>query len=578
MNGLNRINKYVNKGYGPGLNIWVKDNPGLLPDMFRFYNFPYSNEAEFIQLVASSDFSGGGYINMRTMVAIMNVGAMPTLPSPALCQAFATLGSSQIYEAGASGATNYCMIGYKGQAPGSALETFGDGSTGAVNLTSMLNSYHECTRVLGFSYNETTLDIMLGHLPLIPYFVNPLEDGVNVVTLNSQVNTRLNQQVITNFPTMNDDPNVSKALAQFIDSIAKGTFIMIIARGLNLSKNSLNSDAIQSLQRFGSKCILNFIQNDTNDCWFMLLKMGTPSIYTEMAFNHSSPCTASIHYNLINNELITQNKTVSDDDINIYVATSNPIYAPVGIQNFIVSVGGLPVTFQSNAGLLMCAISEVDGKVYFARNYDVSSASVKSTLQMIADIMSITAGTLVVICTGALSQDFAISDNLAFAMTTCGSKVTVNPITSTSSFALIGRKGAPSGSVPEILSLTGPVTLLSNFKRQFKPVKPFVHIKAASNATPSVPPEPYILINGLPVSGTFGPGLNVVAINPTNSTVIMSNNYDTTDAASQPRPSSKFTTDITALPQGTIVALSTLGSAGTYLGTARDTITNLVPS
>ncbi|GAM23041.1 hypothetical protein SAMD00019534_062160 [Acytostelium subglobosum LB1] len=189
---------------------------------------------------------------------------------------------------------------------------------------------------------------------------------------------------------------------------------------------------------------------------------------------------------------------------------------------------------------------------------------------MIADIISITAGTLVVIFTGAPSQDFAISDNLAFAMTTCSAKVTINPITSSSSYALIGPKGSPSGSVPEILSYTGP-----KLQETFQTCQA---ICPHQGCIQCFTPEPYILINGLPVSGTFGPGLNVVAINPTNSTVIMSNNYDTTNAATQPRPSIHFTSDIKALPQGTIVALSTLGAAGTYLGTARDTITNYLGS
>ncbi|GAM23312.1 hypothetical protein SAMD00019534_064870 [Acytostelium subglobosum LB1] len=426
-------------------------------------------------------------------------------------------------------------------------------------------------RHLGFRFGNkrnTTkidrLDIISGIYPLNEYS-QPLKQGINVVTFGYVMG---NDHQIINFPTTNQDTNISKSLAKYIDSLAKGMIVMVVANCLNMSKISLEDDAFESLTLLGSKYITNFKDNNDNDCWFIFMKKGTPSVYTEMAFNHSTPCTSSIYFNM-----------VIDETINIYVTTSTPTSIPSGMSSVInVSLGGVPASFTSHAGLLMAAISEDDGRVYFARNYDVTSTSSLSTLQMITDIMSITVGTLVVICTGVPSQDFAISYNLAFAISTLGAKTTICSITSATSYAVIGRKGSP-GSVPENLSITGPVTLFTNFKRQYKPVKPYIHIKAVSYAAPTGPSDPsYIFINGLPVYGTFGNGLNVVAINPTNSTVIFANNYDTSDETRKPRQSLKFTHDITDLPEGTIVALSTMGRASDYLADARATVSNYLGS
>eukprot|EP01133_Synstelium_polycarpum_P003515 gene3515-4016_t len=160
-----------------------------------------------------------------------------------------------------------------------------------------------------------------------------------------------------------------------------------------------------------------------------------------------------------------------------------------------------------------------------------------------------------------------MSDDLIDALGSIGAH-RASLIIPESSYALIGRKGAPPGSVPEMFSTYGPVTLFSNFMKQTKPIKPFIEVDALSlSSYPGGYSE--FMINKQIVNGPFSSGLNVMTIDPFNGTVLDFKNYDTTIDANN---SDKFVADIIALPTGTVVALSTVGPAGLHLNNGVDTI------
>ncbi|EGG20700.1 hypothetical protein DFA_00561 [Cavenderia fasciculata] len=561
---------YSHPDKGEGFNIWV---PSLSPFDIRltFSHFSFQEIEGLIQHI--KEVPSGKH------VAVMSIGLLPSQPSAALCRAFSSLGAAKIFMVGTTN-PNYCLVGYKGLSPGMASEAFGDSTINEVwaegearvnlkiakrRITTLFNSKIGAPYIFfdGYTAND---------------FLEGLGNGINVLVFSQKgaVSVRSPPQVY-NFPTSNLYSNSSESLSRFIDSLANHTFIMVFAQGLDLAKNNLHQNAISSLRKIGSKFISQYSTISSNDCWFMIKRIGSDSIFTEMTYNHNSPSTSSF-IQTVERKIYNDDTYQVDDDINISVMSSNQSNTPVGMESlFYIYVGGVSITLEGplTNGLVMCAISEIDGHIYFIKNYNIGTDD--GSHDMVKDIVDkISVGSLVVVCSvlNSAGSNITMSADLLTSLERLGAEFGYD-ITSSSSYALIGRKGAAVATASELISNTGPVTLFSNFPKSLKPIKPFIEIDNLSVS--ALPGGGYgyssFMINKQIVDGTniFSSGLNVLTISPLNGTITSAKNYDTTTDSFN---SSKFVADIQALPTGTIVALSTVGPAGQYLGNGVDTIVN----
>eukprot|EP01133_Synstelium_polycarpum_P007908 gene7908-9284_t len=503
-----------------GFNVWLKCKRGygsVMPYTFQ----TFTDEAQFIEYIES--------VRIGTVVIVMAFGARESPPSPDLCRVLASIGSANVISGFTS--PNYSIIGYKGHPPGSAVEAYGtyslDNDITLVGLDSTINT--NCY-LFSISYNnESDPAINIHDVCINQSWVNKqvknASPGITVVTFPDDLDIVFHNPAFHTFPTSDINTNASESLGRYVDSLRDNSLVLIMSKGGELAKINLHSNATTSLVNLGSKLINRFLSSNDLTCWFMLIKKGNP---------------------------------------NFHLGSDDP--------SFSIIVGGLLQTSTStakpNVGLVICAISEIDGHVYFTNCYDIGNDQ-DSKIKLLDDIDNISIGTIVVVVSSNLGPSFTMDPDVCSALYTLGA-LKCHRITSSSCYALIGRKGSSPGSVPEMLS-TGPVSLFSNFMKQNKPIKSFIEIDSLSMA--SYPDGRYgqsmFRLNGLevPSRGIFSVGLNVITIDQVSGTIISAKNYNTT-IYTLPSSASQLASDLTNLPAGTIVALSTVGPAGKYLNDA----------
>ncbi|EGG19080.1 hypothetical protein DFA_02326 [Cavenderia fasciculata] len=447
-----------------GFNIWVSPISPL-KKMLEFSHFSFQNIDGLIEHIKK--------VPSGNQVAVMGIGLLPSQPSAALCRALSSLGAAKISMVGTTN-PNYCLVGYKGLSPGMASETYGNSAINEVWAEGEMRSIGKTSsKIIMTSFNSTTgTPNIFFRYALANRGLPSLANGINVLVFIQKRNLSIRYPPqVYNFPT-NLYSNSSESLSRFIDSLADHTLVMVSAQGLNLAKTNLQQNAISSLRKIGSKFISQYSSISSNDCWFMIKRIGSDSIFTEMTYNHNSPATSSF----IQIEQIDHGDTYQvADDINISIMSSNQSNLPVGMESlFYIYVGGISITLEGPLvnGFVMCAISEIDGHIYFIKNYNITTTD--GSQDMVNDIVDkISVGSLVVVCSvlNSAGPNITMSSDLLTSLESIGSEFAYD-ITSSSSYAIIGRKGAAVGTVSELISNTGPVTLFSNFQKSLKPIKP----------------------------------------------------------------------------------------------------------
>ncbi|GAM23632.1 hypothetical protein SAMD00019534_068070, partial [Acytostelium subglobosum LB1] len=130
---------------GEGINMWLLNLPGITVP-FTCYNFELNDD------VGVSNFIDN--IPTGMFVAIMVIGPLKQ-PSPVLRRAFSKLGGTQITNVTPTD-INYCLIGNKGLAPGTASEAFGNYNDSPVIVTRAVNSLNEKSREINVRYRPSS--------------------------------------------------------------------------------------------------------------------------------------------------------------------------------------------------------------------------------------------------------------------------------------------------------------------------------------------------------------------------------------------------------------------------------------
>eukprot|EP01133_Synstelium_polycarpum_P012999 gene12999-15290_t len=502
---------------GDNIKIWVQDPTVSKSLQFAPHRFDLGDHIGVDSLINSVDTG--------RWVGVMIIGNL--VPTDILSRAFGKLGGCKIANYGSN--INYCLIGHKGSPSGTAQEDYGDYRNGqTVTVTGALTqSLSLGTKSILFLSDNDAVTFGLYNYGRVESRGIKLKDGINVITFGKEIFARASP--VASLQTFHTDiPQGSTDFINYITNLDHSSMVMIIAKWSSLS--SLSSDDLTAIQKcFRSQMVLQFSkQHEADSTWMMVSRKDKfmPIIIVEPI-------------NELDDRTDPLTPTNGVGDIQISMGTCNPITSgPHQEYGFLYTyVNGIPIIYTnsiSNA-FFMTVINEVTGDI-------------------------------VVICSSSPSFQTMPID-LSFAFSTLGAQQSYD-ITSSSSYAIIGRKGSSPGSVPERINNNGAVSLYSNFGKPMKILKPFIDIQSHSKPTASVGKEELDDMSKFSINGvTIGnaqclAGLNVLIINPNNGIPQQYYNYDTTKSTTA---SNDFIKMLQEQAVGTIVAINTCGNASNYL-------------
>eukprot|EP01133_Synstelium_polycarpum_P007909 gene7909-9285_t len=452
-----------------------------------------------------------------------------TIVSDSVKNACSSLGASQVYDLTSPTSTFYTLIGAKGQVMGSAIEGKG------VDISSQLDNIPS-TSILTLSVSNDTASVKVNHLPIAFDYVC----GLNMLVFTS--NLRLLS--IRSFNTIEDTIQNAEFIESLNDqNLMSDTLVVVIARvpadqtGASLALTPAAKDCI--LTKLGSRYLDRFLLTNEN-VWFVVSQCT--SARCESSGLQSSICSAS--YFPFNGTLV-QHADMSAGSTGRMFGSSANCYDNQGHK----------ITVSDTFLFTMSIFNELDNTSI--QEFDIvanDSPEVNSnvlTLKQASNYIqtSISLGSAVVVCSCHLPDGFVMPSDFSAALKTLGANLT-HRITDTSSYSLIGRRGCAPGSVPEIQSNSGPVSIFSYFNSPIMAVKPFLDITACE-FTPN--PVARFYINSQLVEYEASRGINVMVINPENAKIIFMDTYDT---CADVQASNDFAIMMNNLANGMVVALA----------------------
>ncbi|EFA82197.1 hypothetical protein PPL_04619 [Heterostelium album PN500] len=519
--------------YSSTFDVWVYQDDQEPP--FYYRNFTVQNENDALQFAYFIES-----IPIGTITCIAIDGNKVSYISDTIYKACESIGSIKIYEITGQVSNRLAIIGFKGLSPGVASEAY-------------INSTQSVSSELPSHFDYKILSVSIDSTPTLSIGTNKVNFqygiGMNVITFNEvtlEVMSSINFNTVTNTTQANLD------FIQFISNRPTNVVTCIIPKcptptstGQSLMLSSGSIDAIKSI---GSIFIDQFTNATLGQSkWFLISKSRLNQ--SELSSKSSAVCQGI--YFAYNNDANMVGCTIS---------ACNPLY---GSTNFFQAVNGSQIVTPTQFnGFSMSILDEYTGKVL--SNNQIIASGTPGTNQMSMKtasdyiLQNITAGNFVMISSSNLQTPFSIPDYLITAFRTLGANLS-NRITSSSSYALFGRKGAAPGSSPEIHSNNGPVTISAKFASKLMIMRTFVEIKAVSRGIgENVPYETTyakFFLNGEEVKYTASRGLNVMIINQDNGLIESITTYDTHGDANA---SSQFITLMNSLANGRIVAIATM--------------------
>eukprot|EP01132_Coremiostelium_polycephalum_P006094 gene6094-7592_t len=491
-----------------------------------------------------------------------------------LFNSFSKIGCLQIVKI--SPGWNYCAIGYKGQSIGTAKESLRTLAASVSNSNSIDTVFNAASKSISVKYEMSSPK--LNPKIRLDYRISiyGLRNGMNVITFPENWNSR--NYKLVNFDTSDENKLVKIDFAKYIESIEDDTLVLIVTQGN--AKLKLGDEGLYSIASLGSNFIYQYVNIPQNNKWFILTRKSNRVPYCEstssdsltgefskVLFDHPIPDIQFFQKSMAFAYRTSQ--YLGDKDIIVSIISGNLKNYPT-FNNYVIVNDFIVSTDKNKWGILMVSISEVNGMVYDKKFYDLTPEKQK---EMVMDIYGLSIGTITLVTFYETNNiDFkGISDELAFAFETLGSQ-SFNLLNPSSSYALIGRKGSPAGSCPEMLSNDGPVSISHCFNPQNRVVKPFIDISSVSRAVDDSyhPGYSKFYINSILVEFKSKNGLNIITINPTNGAIYNCYTYSIFDDFTQVKACIE---ELIGLQIGTIVALSFMYLPRTEIPeTLKDTI------
>jgi len=514
------------------------DEPPFISKQFEVHNDEDAKPLiEFIQSAPIGNLVLG-YVNNAFFI------------SDDIKNAFSTIGSSLIYkyQYGTSFGGPLMMAGCKGMAIGTCQEIF----------TSSL------VVELPLIVPIPTKYIDLGVKGAVPYFsMNGIQEkfnyqtGLNVIVFNSNLEIiSFNTFNLTIVTTMVQDYWAFQRMMDYLDSVDPSSTVCILSNVWsynNTNANLLKLDTYLS-KNFSCKSFKTFLGNPYSSYMFVGQRGALPFL----EYNSKSQNIVRFYPPVAGSNPVTISVTASSDNS-----------VETGCRT---RVSGMECTEINTYGFTMVLVDEITGSVI--NSYEIIIDNIVSLPNQltIGDAIALihnglAPSTFVAIASATLSQPFTMNADLANAFKSLGATM-ANKITTATSYALIGRKGACPGSVPEILSKTGTVSLFSTFRVLNPIVKPFIEVQAVSKGYLDVggvnSSYANFSINSIPVEFIFGRGFNLMTLDPKNGSILNIENFDTCYYSGE---SDRLATYLKSLVAGTIVCLAIMDDATNSLTT-----------
>jgi len=542
------------------INCWTMDVNELLVSSFTFNSFDVTSLSgvESFMMYINTLCSG-------IVVCVIVVGDLRIHSTTArlmLYSVFERIGGAKICQV-SSRKPNYCLVGYKGQCAGQAIEVVGKST-----VSSQIKVTADMEKRIYANKNKNTKTIQIkacfynASCPIV--LVNGvrqdnIKGGMNVITFDNYNNVDMVYAFDTGAPvpaasipgrSIDTSSTPAQQLASFVQDMNKSVVTLMFTYGQ--TKYNLTQQTVDTIkQAFSSRFINDYYDNNSNQCWYLIGRKENTNPYAE-ATTQSGEFTCSYFYTLYD----------GDNDGNTHLSAysyNTPMLCPYN-NLFIVN----DVNLESNKnfqGMVLAKIDQVDGTLinlqYFnMNNGSEDSSDIGSINDMVNAINAIPTGTLVMVSVSKLNvpYNFEMPINLVDALSTLGACYS-NSINYRSSYCLIGRKGSSSGSSAEDISTTGPVNIFSNFNSKTNITSPSIVIKSISSKRGSE-----FFINGRKVPIEYKCGMNVLVVDPMNGNIKITKNFNTIIGNDADEESNQLSQFIESLPVGSIVALSNQGT------------------
>ncbi|KAF2074829.1 hypothetical protein CYY_003854 [Polysphondylium violaceum] len=475
-----------------------------------------------------------------TVVIIVIPGALPLAAinnSTKILESFSVIGAHD-YKFYYPDYSYFCSYGYKGQPANIPTPPFqakhGIATPGnPVKIeTDLWGGYSDSIDFIDIHQSLNHCSLMVNGRKF-----NFLKDGLNIGIFDQ------NLKCLTKANFNSQNPDDSSLAKKYLQSVEGSSIILLITSGdPTLSKGLfLMDEELRSLVRtLGCKFIDNFLFDsfpEPNNRWAAITQKGRAIAYAE-----------ATNINLIKLCYIFQTSVKSGTKL-LSLNSRNSEWVS---SNRECQVALNDTRFQypnPNTGFFVKKFDEVVGISEMSQVYDGSPESIIELSDMIKNTSP---GTFVLITLSRVPDTFQMTSSFSNALKSIGSCCYSN-ITATSSYVLMGRKGAVIGSVPEMISNENEksVSLFSNSDLSTGLVKPFLDIKSiASNGIF----ESRFMINGRKVDFENKIGMNCMVIDVNDGSISHFKHFEISDTTDD------FGLFIESLSIGSLVAFSSKGA------------------
>ncbi|KAF2074828.1 hypothetical protein CYY_003853 [Polysphondylium violaceum] len=468
---------------------FIYDGNSFSYDPLTFNIFVYSPQIEPPIIVKQYEVQNAEF--MIKFIDDIGIGCLvvatilhPPSISDGIKFAFQTIGSRLIYKV--NNTKTLSIAGHKGASIGTAHETWTNGI-----------EYVD-------KQDETPIDfIEFGTNATSPFFsINGTEmdfnflDGLNVLFLNYDLQ-------VTSFRHFGFDSSPDSEITNminYISSLSRDSLVCIISNSIpnrtnmarlsTFMKDTLKSEFFASfLLTFGQKFaflgelkgrpLLDFscISQEIRLRYYpRLADTRNPLSFSTCSFNSPTSSNNSVFTTLVYGRRVHSNTWTA---------------------------GAFSMTFVQEVFGETIGYYEVipDSKVSY-HDYQIYRGAAIALLHN-----SIQAGTILLLAGSNILEP--LSDDFVNALTTYGAALS-HQVGAGKSYALIGRKGAARGSVPESISSTGAVGLYTTFNIPSHNVKPYIEVKVTGTYEEG---SPYFSINDVKVRLDCKFGWNMMTIN-----------------------------------------------------------------
>ena len=325
----------------------------------------------------------------------------------------------------------WAIVGRKGAAPGSVPEVMNPNSAAIAAVQRLRDRYVTSVMVQSAGFLVGNYYNILVNEQRVPISCSRCRDGcgdcrgMNVVVLDESSGNVLHEN---DFDT-HGYTSRSEAFASFINSLANGAIIVIAIK--DEAKNRLTESAMQAIESLGSNLIR---QIQYRGSWAMVSKKGDERALVEAGSN-----TAAVQVT----SWIPKDPSLSNDCI---IAVHSSGFGK-GL-NTQITVKGTKTQNGYGRGITVAIVDETTCITEKSTSFDTHAST--SQADNLAELIMESPTGRIIVATVWDSGSVQLTENAKLALQSIGS-AQIRNLGHRDAWAIIGQKGLPPGSVPEVL-------------------------------------------------------------------------------------------------------------------------------